>query len=155
MGRRDVLFAGRLAPIASNCAIHRRCRSTSRDCRWQFRRLGLLTDRPVIHPPSASVGRGMAALLEIIRDLRKPEYGTPCNGCGVCCALAHCGVATMLFQPHQLPCPALAMSRDRTRFVCSLIEAEIENGMEPVIQTTLGVGLGCSMEDDTQQKEFQ
>jgi hypothetical protein len=31
--------------------------------------------------------------------------------------------------------------------VCSLVATEAAVGMEPILQTSLGIGLGCSMED--------
>lgn len=43
------------------------------------------------------------------------------------------------------PCPLLIV-RD-TGTACSLIETEIENKLEPVLQTVLGIGEGCTMED--------
>lgn len=87
----------------------------------------------------------MTATLNILPD--KPKRGEPCNGCGACCASELCEIGKMMFSADQLPCPALAMSLDGTRTVCSLVATEIAMGMEPILQTCLGVGLGCSMDD--------
>lgn len=77
----------------------------------------------------------------------KPRCGEPCNGCGACCASELCHVGKLIFPEAEAPCPALAMSKCGSRVVCSLVEVEIESGMEPVLQHTLGIGLGCSMDD--------
>lgn len=77
----------------------------------------------------------------------KPLAGSPCNGCGQCCAAELCEIGKILFDESSLPCPALASSPDGTRTVCSLVATEIHAGMETVLQTCLGIGLGCSMDD--------
>lgn len=77
----------------------------------------------------------------------KPRFKEPCNGCGQCCALQLCEAGRIVHGDIEGPCPSLAMSRDRTRTVCALVEMEIDAGMEPILQQVLGIGLGCSMED--------
>jgi len=73
----------------------------------------------------------------------KPRYKEPCNGCGLCCAVALCEVGKMLFE--SAPCPALRTDGKRT--FCSLVLVEEAAGMEPILRTSLGIGDGCSMED--------
>lgn len=83
--------------------------------------------------------------MQILPD--KPKYREPCNGCGQCCAAQLCEVGKMLFREDELPCPALKMSLDGTRTVCALVATEIANDMLPILQASLGIGLGCTMED--------
>lgn len=83
----------------------------------------------------------------------KPALGAPCNGCGLCCAVALCEAATLanLKGP---PCEALrVMSHDgRKESSCALVVAEREHGMVPLVATMLGIGAGCGM-DDLEQEE--
>ncbi len=77
----------------------------------------------------------------------KPRYGTPCNGCGVCCSLEICLVGKMVFQGSQAPCPALKISNDGTRTFCNLVLLERQANCDPIIQAALGIDVGCSMTD--------
>lgn len=77
---------------------------------------------------------------------KKPRYGSPCNGCGICCALQICQVGEMAFPGAKAPCPALKISGDRT--VCELVVVEVVHGLEPKIQEALAIGQGCTMEDE-------
>lgn len=86
----------------------------------------------------------------------KPRFGTPCNGCGVCCSMEICIVGKLVFPDRPGPCPALRISKDRTRTYCNFAAVEIENRMKPVIQATLGINVGCSMsDDDTTDEELR
>lgn len=50
----------------------------------------------------------------------KPAYGSPCNGCGWCCASEPCGIAReFIGSDGEGPCPAL--EHEGGRFVCGLI----------------------------------
>jgi len=51
----------------------------------------------------------------------KPAEGTPCNGCGVCCALETCPAARLRFLQKHGPCPALEWSNERERYHCGLL----------------------------------
>jgi hypothetical protein len=53
----------------------------------------------------------------------KPELGTACNGCGVCCAAEPCPVSLTLLWPHQTPCRALIWSEVEKRYFCGMVSA--------------------------------
>lgn len=38
---------------------------------------------------------------------RKPPYGSPCNGCGLCCEAQLCPLGAHVFHMREGPCPAL------------------------------------------------
>ena len=78
----------------------------------------------------------------------KPRYGTPCNGCGLCCMLELCPAGKLAFPDSSAPCPALMVSEDKSKTYCGLVRAEIDHGMEPILQKSLGIGTGCSMTDE-------
>lgn len=85
----------------------------------------------------------------------KPKFRAPCNGCGLCCSIELCAVGVLAFPGAQAPCPALKISTDGTRTYCNIVATEIEKKMEPIIQTYLGIGYGCSMTDpDTTGEEI-
>lgn len=50
----------------------------------------------------------------------KPAPGSPCNGCGVCCAAEPCPIGRLRFLKARGACPALAW-RDQ-RYRCDLVE---------------------------------
>lgn len=77
----------------------------------------------------------------------KPKFGEACNGCGLCCALELCVIGGIAFSGAQPPCPALKLTPDGSRTYCELVAMEKAAGLEPLIQRGLGIGLGCSMED--------
>ncbi len=82
----------------------------------------------------------------------KPRFRSPCNGCGKCCALEICEVGAMAFPGASAPCPALKLTPDHTRTYCELVAIEIHANMEPLIQRGLGIGDGCTMEDEATSK---
>lgn len=51
----------------------------------------------------------------------KPPPGAPCNGCGVCCAIAPCPLSRLLLGHRTGACPALTWQD--TRYVCGLVVA--------------------------------
>lgn len=96
----------------------------------------------------------------------KPPTGSPCNGCGWCCAEEPCGIAREFIGARsEGPCPAL--ERQGGRFVCGMIvrplvylgraagldgAAEAEPGEADAmigsqIAEALGAGRGCDAED--------
>lgn len=77
----------------------------------------------------------------------KPRSGTPCNGCGLCCALELCHVGELAFPGASAPCPALKIRGDGKSTYCQLVAVEAAAGMTPMIRDGLGIGRGCSMPD--------
>jgi len=51
----------------------------------------------------------------------KPPEGTPCNGCGICCALETCPAARLRFMRFTGPCPALQWSEAGSRYHCGML----------------------------------
>ncbi|MFJ7441275.1 hypothetical protein ACIQW5_26935 [Methylorubrum thiocyanatum] len=73
----------------------------------------------------------------------KPAYGSPCNGCGWCCASEPCGIAReFIGADGEGPCPAL--EREGGRFVCGLI-------IRPLVY--LGRAAGLDGADEAQPEE--
>ncbi len=65
-----------------------------------------------------------------------------CTRCGKCCKEELCQVGEILFKTISPPCPALRLEKEIA--ICALIEVEIFFNLEPILQTNLGVGKGCS-----------
>ncbi len=51
----------------------------------------------------------------------KPGTGSPCNGCGVCCAAAPCPLGIWLSRRRQGACVALSWSDEGSRYVCGAL----------------------------------
>lgn len=77
----------------------------------------------------------------------KPRWGTPCNGCGLCCAIELCEAGEIAFPGASAPCPGLKLRGDGKSTYCELVAIEIVSGLSPVLQDALGIGKGCSMND--------
>ena len=80
----------------------------------------------------------------------KPEFGSPCNGCGFCCAAEPCGIAQEFLGAMDGPCPA--MQFDEGRFWCGLVRTpgrylgtkpEFDALISRTVVQALGVGRGC------------
>lgn len=80
-----------------------------------------------------------------MKMLDKPKLGSPCNGCGVCCASEICTIGREAFPTAQAPCPGMLF--DEGRFHCKLVLAERFSGMEPLLANALGIGKGCDADD--------
>ena len=53
----------------------------------------------------------------------KPAIGTPCNGCGVCCASEPCPVGMVLSRRRHGSCVALRWEQDDMRYRCAAVSA--------------------------------
>jgi len=70
--------------------------------------------------------------------LKKPAFGAPCNGCGVCCQAETCPIGRIRFLQIKGPCPAL---RWTDRFECGLL---LDAGwFKPLIARWISAGSGC------------
>lgn len=87
----------------------------------------------------------------------KPLMGQPCNGCGFCCVMEPCRLATELIGATKGPCPALEYADQRT--YCGLVKRpafymfgaylpEHETAdVSAQFSTMLGIGMGCDADD--------
>jgi hypothetical protein len=87
----------------------------------------------------------------------KPRYGEACNGCGLCCAIEICEVGKIAFKGAKAPCPALKLSPAGDRTYCELVLLEklaVEQKAVdlPLIAIGLGIGNGCSMQDEEKRE---
>lgn len=74
----------------------------------------------------------------------KPAVGAPCNGCGVCCALAPCPLSRFLLGHRRGACPALTWQTDR--YVCGLAAAPTGIARwlpRRLVLRWIGAGCGC------------
>ena len=87
--------------------------------------------------------------------LRKPRLGSPCNGCGLCCAAQICGIGEQYFPGALAPCPALTLTDGR--FQCGLVlhpsklfalRFDADEILTPMFAKAIGSGQGCGMEDE-------
>ncbi len=83
----------------------------------------------------------------ILQLLPKPKLHEPCNHCGRCCRAELCYPAKLILGPN-VPGPCPFLIQDEQKFLCQLVLTESENSLEPILSDGLGIGLGCSMEDD-------
>jgi hypothetical protein len=83
---------------------------------------------------------------ELVKN--KPAFGSPCNGCGFCCAAQVCKLGLDVYGDVPAPCPGL--KRVDGRFVCALVQMADEMGPNhaAALRFILGVGLGCDSETD-------
>lgn len=91
----------------------------------------------------------------------KPPPGTPCNGCGVCCAAATCPAGLVLFRRRRGPCPALEWQGEHYR--CGLIAhparylprfpARAEGGVARLFARWIAAGSGCDSTVETGSAE--
>lgn len=95
------------------------------------------------------------------KQLGKPAFGASCNGCGYCCEVEPCAIATKFLLDHSAPCKALERSADRTW--CGLVlhpsKYMAHHGLTKDwadtilgahIAEELGVGRGCDADDANQ-----
>jgi len=80
----------------------------------------------------------------------KPATGTPCNGCGACCAIRTCPLARLRFRQLRGPCPALRWDEDGMLYRCGLLLSP--EGHLPFLPVSLAgkltarwiaAGIGC------------
>jgi len=67
----------------------------------------------------------------------KPQIGTPCNGCGVCCLVAPCPLGMVLSLKRQGACDALRWSTVGAQYRCGAVEAP-QDVLEQALPQWLG-----------------
>ena len=87
----------------------------------------------------------------------KPAKGSPCNGCGWCCAEEPCGVALKYIPDHPAEGPCLALEWAEGRFACGMIRRPgfymrlpndwADEAIGSMIGEALGAGRGCDADD--------
>lgn len=91
----------------------------------------------------------------------KPKYNSPCNGCGACCLMVPCALATTyLGVTINDACPALEF--EESRYWCGLVrnpakylkvgpeawkEQEMRVQLSPIFAGMLRLGGGCDAQD--------
>lgn len=86
----------------------------------------------------------------------KPEVGSPCNGCGLCCHVQVCMIGQYVYDlpPTAAPCPAIRYIDGQVR--CGVVMDEIaEKGEEnSMAAKALNIGRGCFMSLELIKKGF-
>lgn len=89
--------------------------------------------------------------------LSKPDLGSPCNGCGMCCTVEPCKLAQDILKCFAGPC--VAIETIGLKKVCGLVRRpawhmfkedrpESETGpLSVMFANALGVGRGCDAND--------
>lgn len=85
----------------------------------------------------------------------KAPYGTPCNGCGLCCMAEPCPFGRALFGKKSGRCPALEWLAEHGRYACGLVvsperyapadrlERFGSRALSEAAAFTVGAGIGC------------
>lgn len=77
--------------------------------------------------------------------IQKPEFGSPCNGCGLCCIAEQCLLSIEIFG--EMPGPCQALEFDEGRFYCGVLR-KAPYVVQPIIAYALGIGAGCDSEEE-------
>ncbi len=93
----------------------------------------------------------------------QPEVGAPCNGCGVCCAVAPCPLGVLASRRTKGPCAALVWMPDPGRYRCGLIEAPEQHlprglgrlapALARLARRYVSAGSGCDCDDRVERHE--
>ncbi|MBT0569412.1 hypothetical protein KIK84_03680 [Curvibacter sp. CHRR-16] len=81
----------------------------------------------------------------------KPDWGQPCNGCGVCCATEPCPIGVLVSRRRQGACTALRWNVQQQRYHCGVLVAVQRWAVLRSLVTrwiAAGQGCDCSIEID-------
>jgi hypothetical protein len=82
----------------------------------------------------------------------KPALGSPCNGCGVCCAMAPCPLSMLLLRHRRGPCPGLLWQEQR--YVCGLtVDARKQARWLPRAWVLRWISAGSGCDCDAQEED--
>lgn len=94
----------------------------------------------------------------VVTILAKPSFGSPCNGCGVCCKVTPCLIAIEVIGAAEWsPCPVLEL--EDGRYWCGLLRSAHKHipGLEAkpwvdgvfrnMLMATGAFGTGCDSDD--------
>ena len=94
--------------------------------------------------------------LTTLQEARKPDYGSPCNGCGLCCRVRPCDLARDLCGVIEAPCPVIVEQGGIARCGLVLEPHKFVIGMagkpwtdavlSPLFSEALGIGTYCDSE---------
>ncbi len=81
----------------------------------------------------------------------KPAVGTPCNGCGACCAVAPCPVGMLVSMKRRGRCVMLRWDAEPSRYRCGMLATPDARGMfarwrSRVAARWIAAGIGCDAE---------
>ncbi|HEY1091685.1 MAG TPA: hypothetical protein VGE47_11375 [Burkholderiaceae bacterium] len=71
----------------------------------------------------------------------KPEFGAPCNGCGVCCLAEPCPVGMLFSRKRRGACVKLRWDAQTTRYVCGLMTGAAWK--RRLVSRWIAAGKGC------------
>lgn len=90
--------------------------------------------------------------LNVLADApAKPRWGSPCNGCGACCAAEVCRVGLAVYGDVPAPCPGMTFRAGR--FWCEPVELADRLDWGWFLRLTIGIGVGCDMDDAAEVRQ--
>ncbi len=96
---------------------------------------------PAPHPPDWQVVHVHP------RAPAKPDFGTPCNGCGLCCLSEPCPLGVLLSRRRRGACVALRWDEAQARYLCgALSDPRAVLGarwLAPLARRWIAAGAGC------------
>ncbi|MBN8503526.1 MAG: hypothetical protein J0L58_03550 [Burkholderiales bacterium] len=57
----------------------------------------------------------------------KPDFGAPCNGCGVCCLAEPCPLGMLVSRRRQGACLAVEWQAEERRYHCGMLRSSSEH----------------------------
>jgi len=91
----------------------------------------------------------------------KPLAGTPCNGCGVCCASSPCPVSLVFLRQRGGSCPALQWDDRERRYRCGMAQtpgqfvrrlpARLHGVMRRLVLRWIAADTACDASDEVEE----